>query len=150
RFDYQGGEKDSVTLRLGYVHNNFTSPADGIINGTPDSYGLFVRDFSILTQWAHTIDPHLLNQVLVQIVPRNRSNAIPFHDNGINCSRGTLGPPGPGATSTFGLPALFPYPAPQDLYQFKETLPGSRGPHKINLGPSSPPANYHIKNDLWF
>src|SRR5215510_2840497 len=150
RFDYQGGEKDSVTLRLGYVHNNFTSPADGIINGTPDSYGLFVRDFSILTQWAHTIDPHLLNQVLVQIVPRNRSNAIPFHDNGINFSLGNLGAPGPSGTSTFGRPALLPYRAHQERYQFEDNLTWSRGAHTIKFGASYRPANYHIENDLWF
>src|SRR5215467_4270850 len=86
RFDYHANEKDSFTLRVGYAHNNFTSPLDGIINGTPDSYGLFVRDFSILGTWARSISSNTLNQVLIQVVPRNRSNAIPFHDNGINFS----------------------------------------------------------------
>src|ERR1051326_3808545 len=47
RFDYNPTDKDSIGLRVGYAHNNFTSPLDGITNGTPDSYGLFVRDFSI-------------------------------------------------------------------------------------------------------
>src|SRR5579859_2618668 len=55
RMDYHPSEKDSFTLRVGYVHNNFTSPLDGITNGTPDSYGLFVRDFSILSTWTRNI-----------------------------------------------------------------------------------------------
>ena len=48
RFDLQAGARDSLTLRLGYAHNNFASPLDGIINGTPDSYALFARDFNLL------------------------------------------------------------------------------------------------------
>jgi len=150
RFDYQGSAKDTVTLRVGYAHNNFTSPLDGITNGSPDSYGLFVRDFSILTAWARTINPDLLNQVLVQIVPRNRSNAIPFHDNGVNFSLGALGSGGPGGTSTFGRPALLPYLAHQQRYQFEDNVSWTRGAHSFKFGASYRPANYHIENDLWF
>jgi hypothetical protein len=150
RFDYQGSERDTVTLRVGYAHNNFTSPLDGIINGTPDSYGLFVRDFSILTTWSRTINPNLLNQVVVQIVPRNRSNAIPFHDNGVNFSLGNLGAGGPGGTSTFGRPALLPYLAHQQRYQFEDNVSWTKGAHTFKFGASYRPANYHIENDLWF
>jgi hypothetical protein len=150
RMDYHPSEKDSFTLRVGYVHNNFTSPLDGITNGTPDSYGLFVRDFSILSTWTRTISPNTLNQVLVQVVPRNRSNAIPFHDNGINFSLGNLGAPGPGGTSTFGKPALLPYLAHQQRYQFEDNVTWSKGAHTLKFGASYRPANYHIENDLWF
>jgi hypothetical protein len=150
RFDYQGSDRDTVTLRIGYAHNNFTSPLDGIINGTPDSYGLFVRDFSILTSWSRTINPNLLNQVLVQIVPRNRSNAIPFHDNGVNFSLGNLGAGGPGGTSTFGGPALLPYLAHQQRYQFEDNVSWTKGAHTLKFGASYRPANYHVENDLWF
>jgi len=150
RFDYQGSARDTVTLRVGYAHNNFTSPLDGIINGTPDSYGLFVRDFSILTSWSHTINPNLLNQVLVQIVPRNRSNAIPFHNNGVNFSLGNLGAGGPGGTSTFGGPALLPYLAHQQRYQFEDNVSWTKGAHTLKFGVSYRPANYHVENDLWF
>jgi hypothetical protein len=150
RFDYQGSDRDTITLRVGYAHNNFTSPLDGITNGTPDSYGLFVRDFSILTTWSRTINPDLLNQVLVQIVPRNRSNAIPFHENGVNFSLGNLGAGGPGGTSTFGGPALLPYLAHQQRYQFEDNVSWSKGAHSFKFGASYRPANYHIENDLWF
>src|SRR5262249_48656967 len=57
RFDYQGSARDTVTLRVGYARNNFTSPLDGIINGTPDSYWLFVREVTILTTASRPINP---------------------------------------------------------------------------------------------
>jgi len=150
RFDYHPGDRDIFTLRVGYAHNNFTSPLDGITNGTPDSYGLFVRDFSILSTWTRNISANTLNQVLVQIVPRNRSSAIPFHHNGINFSLGDLGAPGPGGTSTFGGPALLPYLAHQQRYQFEDNVTLSRGNHTLKFGASYRPANYHVENDLWF
>lgn len=150
RFDYQPDQKDAVNLRVGYVHNNFTSPADGIINGSPDGYGLFVRDFSILSTWTRTINTNLLNQVLVQIVPRNRSNAIPFSFNGVNFSLGNLGAAGPGGTSTFGAPALLPYKAHQQRYQFEDNISWTKGAHNLKFGVSYRPVNYTVENDLWF
>ncbi len=83
-------------LRAGYVHNNFHSAIAGITNSTPDGSGLFVRDFSILGTWTRTINANLLNQVLIQVVPRNSSQALPNADNGINFSLGNLGAPGSG------------------------------------------------------
>ncbi|HKD14841.1 MAG TPA: carboxypeptidase regulatory-like domain-containing protein [Candidatus Angelobacter sp.] len=150
RFDYQASPKDTLTLRVGYAHNDFTSPLDGIINGTPDSYGLFVRDFSILSTWTRSISPNLVNQVMVQVVPRNRSSAIPFHENGVNFSLGNLGAPGPGGTSTFGGPALLPYLAHQQRYQFEDNVTATKGAHTFKFGASYRPANYHVENDLWF
>ncbi|HEY6351823.1 MAG TPA: TonB-dependent receptor [Candidatus Angelobacter sp.] len=150
RFDYQGSDRDTITFRVGYAHNNFTSPLDGITNGTPDSYGLFVRDLSILSTWTRSINPNLVNQVLVQVVPRNRSSAIPFHENGVNFSLGNLGAPGPGGTSTFGGPALLPYLAHQQRYQFEDNITWTKGAHTLKFGASYRPANYHIENDLWF
>jgi len=150
RFDYNPSEKNSFMLRVGYAHNNFFAPPDGIPNGTPDSYGLYVRDFSILGSWTRTISADLLNQVLIQVVPRNRSSAIPLHQNGVNISLGNLGAPGPGGTSTFGGPALLPYLAHQQRYQFEDNVTWSRGRHTFKFGASYRPANYTIENDLWF
>src|ERR1043166_7890292 len=150
RFDYRPNDKDSFGLRVGYAHNDFTSPLDGIINGSPDGYGLFVRDFSILGTWNRTIGANAVNQVLVQVVPRNRSSAIPFHDNGINFSLGDLGAAGPGGTSTFGRPALLPYLAHQQRYQFEDNFTWSKGAHTLKFGASYRPANYTVENDLWF
>src|SRR5262249_53921164 len=150
RFDYQAGPKDSIMFRVVYAHNYFTSPLDGIINGTPDSYALFVRDFSILGTWTRSISPALVNQVLVQIVPRNRSEAIPLHNNGVNLAIDSLGAVGPGGGSTFGGPALLPFKEHQERYQFEENVTWNRGAHTFKFGGSYRPANYHIENDLWF
>jgi len=150
RFDYQRSDRDSFGLRFGYVHNDFHSSLAGITNATPDSYGLFVRDFSILGTWTRSINQNLMNQLLVQVVPRNRSSAIPSHDNGINFSLGTLGAPGPGGTSTFGAPALVPYLAHQQRYQFEDDITWNRGAHTFKFGASYRPANYTVENDLWF
>jgi hypothetical protein len=150
RFDYLKSDKDSFTLRAGYAHNNFHSAIAGITNATPDGSGLFVRDFSILGTWTHTVNQNLLNQLLVQVVPRNRSSALPNHDNGINFSLGNLGAPGLGGTSTFGEPSLIPYKAYQQRYQFEDDITWIKGKHSLKFGASYRPANYHVEDDLWF
>jgi hypothetical protein len=150
RFDYQKSDRDSFTLRAGYVHNNFHSAIAGITNATPDGSGLFVRDFSILGTWTRTINPNLLNQVLIQVVPRNRSSALANNDNGINFSLGNLGAPGLGGTSTFGEPSLIPYKAHQQRYQFEDDITWSHGKHTFKFGASYRPANYTVEDDLWF
>jgi hypothetical protein len=150
RFDYLKSDRDSFTLRAGYVHNNFHSAIAGITNSTPDGSGLFVRDFSILGTWTRTINPNLLNQVLIQVVPRNSSQALPNADNGINFSLGNLGAPGLGGTSTFGQPSLIPYKAHQQRYQFEDDITWNRGAHTFKFGASYRPANYTVEDDLWF
>lgn len=150
RFDYQRSEKDTFSLRAGYVHNDFHSSIAGITNSTPDGSGLFVRDFSILGTWTHTFSQNLLNQALVQVVPRNRSEALANNDNGINFSLGNLGAPGLGGTSTFGQPSLIPYKAHQQRYQFENDVTWNRGRHTFKFGASYRPANYNVEDDLWF
>lgn len=150
RLDYQPTANDSFNLRVGYVHNNFSTAADGITNGTPDSYTLFVRDLSILGTWSHTISSGLLNQLLIQAVPRNRSNAIPDNLNGVNFTLGTLGGPGPGGFSTFGGPSLVPYLAHQQRYQFEDNFTWTTGRHTFKFGASVRPVFYHVQDNLWF
>ena len=152
RFDLQATNRDSINLRVGYVHNDFTSLLGGITNGTPDSYGLHVRDFSILGTWSRSFSTNVVNQALVQIVPRNRSEAVAFHDNGANVTLGALGlnALGPGGTPTFNGEALLPYLAHQQRYQFEDNLTWTTGPHTLKFGASYRPANYHIQNNLWF
>lgn len=150
RFDYQASDRDSFTLRLTYAHNDFHSAIAGITNSTPDGSGLFVRDFSILGTWTRSISPNLVNQLLIQVVPRNRSEALPNHDNGINFSLGNLGAPGLGGTSTFGEPSLIPYKAHQQRYQFEDDITWSKGAHTFKFGASYRPANYTVEDDLWF
>ena len=150
RFDYTKSDRDSFTMRVGYAHNDFHSAIAGITNSTPDGSGLFVRDFSILGTWTRTINANLLNQVLIQVVPRNSSQALPNADNGINFSLGNLGAPGLGGTSTFGEPSLIPYKAHQQRYQFEDDVTWNKGAHTFKFGASYRPANYTVEDDLWF
>ena len=143
-------DRDTFTMRVGYAHNDFHSAIAGITNSTPDGSGLFVRDFSILGTWTRTINPNLLNQVLIQVVPHNSSQALPNADNGINFSLGNLGAPGLGGTSTFGQPSLIPYKAHQQRYQFEDDITWNRGAHTFKFGASYRPANYTVEDDLWF
>ena len=112
-------------MRVGYAHNDFHSAIAGITNSTPDGSGLFVRDFSILGTWTRTINPNLLNQVLIQVVPHNSSQALPNADNGINFSLGNLGAPGLGGTSTFGEPSLIPIKRTSSVTSLKMTSRGT-------------------------
>jgi carboxypeptidase family protein len=144
RFDGQPNPNNSVSLRLGYLHNDNN-------RGNPDGEGgLFTRDFSILTNWTRTMSPTLVNQVLVQIIPRNRANALPNPFTGVNFSLGNLNVGGLGGTSTFGSPSLIPYIAHQTRYQFEDDITWTRGVHTFKFGASYRPANYHVEDDLWF
>ncbi|HLJ88079.1 MAG TPA: TonB-dependent receptor [Candidatus Angelobacter sp.] len=144
RFDAQPNGTNSVNLRLEYSHD------DGNV-GNPDASGLFTRDFSILTTWNHTFTPSLINQVLVQVVPKNVANNLstaPFQ--GVNFGLGNLNVGGLGGTSTFGSPSLVPYLAHQRRYQFEDNLTWSHGAHTIKVGASMRIANYNVEDDLWF
>ena len=102
RFDAQPNQSNSLNLRLEYSHDDSAA-------GNPDASGLFTRDFSILSTWNHTFSPSLLNQVLVQIVPRNVANNVPNPFQGTNFSLGNLNVGNLGGTSSFGSPSLVPY-----------------------------------------
>src|SRR5712691_5121650 len=143
RFDGQPNTNNSVSLRLGYRYNNENA-------GNPDANGLFTRDFSILTNWTRTIRHTLVNQVLVQLVPQNKSNALPNPFTGVNFSLGNLNVGNLGGTSSFGSPSLVPYIAHQQRYQFEDDITWIRGVHTFKFGASYRPANYHVEDDLWF
>src|SRR2546422_2491165 len=143
RFDAQPNANNSLSLRLGYRYNNENA-------GNPDANGLFTRDFSILTNWTRTIRPTLVNQVLVQLVPQNKSNALPNPFTGVNFSLGNLNVGNLGGTSSFGSPSLVPYIAHQQRYQFEDDITWIRGVHTFKFGASYRPANYHVEDDLWF
>lgn len=143
RFDALPNPSNSLNLRLEYSHDDSSA-------GNPDASGLFTRDFSILTTWNHTFSPSLLNQVLVQIVPRNVANNVPNPFQGTNFSLGNLNVGNLGGTSSFGSPSLVPYLAHQQRYQFEDNLTLIHGAHTFKIGASMRLANYTVEDDLWF
>jgi hypothetical protein len=143
RLDAVPNASNSVNLRLEYSHNDNNA-------GNPDASGLFTRDFSILGTWNHTFSPSLLNQVLVQLVPKNVANNVPNPFRGVNFSLGNLNVGNLGGTSSFGSPSLVPYLAHQKRYQFEDNLTWTHGQHTFKLGASMRLANYTVEDDLWF
>lgn len=143
RFDAVPDAANSVNLRLEYSHDDNNA-------GNPDASGLFTRDFSILSTWNHTFSPSLLNQVLVQLVPRNIANNVPNPFQGTNFSLGNLNVGNLGGTSSFGSPSLVPYLAHQKRYQFEDNLTWTRGQHTFKFGASMRLADYTVEDDLWF
>src|SRR5262249_26956510 len=130
-------------LRLAYSHNDSSA-------GNPDASGLFTRDFSILGTWSHTFNPSVLNQVLVQVVPKNVANNVPNPFQGTNFSLGNLNTGNFGGTSTVRSPSLVPYLAHQKRYQFDDNLSWTHGAHTVKAGASMRLADYHVEDDLWF
>ncbi len=147
RFDATPNASNTLGLRLEYSHDNANT-------GSPDSNGgafnLFTRDFSVLGTWNHTFSSSLLNQLLVQVVPQNKSDALPNPFTGVNFALGALGVGGLGGTSSFGSPSLIPYTAHQKRYQFEDNLTWTRGAHTFKFGASMRLADYHVEDDLWF
>jgi Carboxypeptidase regulatory-like domain/TonB-dependent Receptor Plug Domain len=143
RFDATPNNTNTLNLRLAYSHNDYAV-------GNPDASGLFTRDFSVLGTWNHNFTPSVLNQVLVQIVPKNVSNNVPNPFQGVNFGLGSLNAGNLGGTSSFGSPALVPYLAHQKRYQFEDNLTWNRGAHTFKIGASMRLADYHVEDDLWF
>jgi len=136
RFDGLPAVNDSVNLRLEYSHNNY-------ITGNPDNTSLITRDFSVLTTWNHTFSSSLLNQLLVQLVPKNMANSDPNSPfQGANFTLSGVG--------GFGSSSLTPYNAHQQRYQFEDNLSLSHGAHNFKFGFSARLANYTVEDDLWF
>jgi hypothetical protein len=144
RFDAQPNNNNSLSLRLEYAHND-------AVQGNPDNSSLLTRDFSVLGTWNHNFGPSVLNQVLVQLVPRNVANSIPNSPfQGVNFSLGNLNIGNLGGTSTFGSPSLTPYLAHQKRYQFEDNLTWNRGSHSLKIGASMRLADYTVTDRLWF
>jgi hypothetical protein len=125
-----------------------------------DGASLVTRDYAILTNWAHTFSPNLVNQFRTQIVPFNRADNVPNIDTG---SIATLPGNLPAAITiagfsiggfvpsfTFGSPAAIPYLAHQRRFQFEDSLTWTKGSHTLKFGASYRPVDYNVEDDLYF
>jgi hypothetical protein len=146
RVDYQPNSNNSLTFRFELQraisgHQSF-----------PDGAGLTTRDYSILTTWAHTFSPTVVNQVRVQIVPFNRADNVPNGDTGTFFSISELNGAGYGGAGTgfgFGRSNLLPYLAHQRRFQFEDNLSWVKGKHSFKFGASYRPADYNVEDDLY-
>lgn len=152
RIDYQPNANNSWNFRFELARGLFGA------QGYPDGASLDNRDYSILTNWAHTFSPSVVNQLRVQIVPFNRSNNIPNIDTGsiakvdapaaITIDGFAIG--GFVPSFTFGSPAQIPYIAHQRRFQFEDTVSWTKGRHSLKFGGSYRPVSYDVEDDLYF
>lgn len=152
RVDYQPNQSNSLNFRFELSH--------GLIGAQsfPDGTSLITRDYSILTNWAHTFSPSVVNQLRVQIVPFNRADNLPNNTTG---SIATASAPaaitidgfaisGFVPSFNFGSSAAIPYLAHQRRFQFDDSVSWTTGRHNLKFGGSFRPVSYNVEDDLYF
>jgi carboxypeptidase family protein len=154
RVDYQPNGTNSLNFRF-ELSRGLTGA-----QSYPDGASLVTRDYSILTNWAHTFGPSLVNQTRVQIVPFNKADNLPNAFTG-SIADPSINPPasitiagfaigGFVPSFTFGSPAQIPYIAHQRRFQFDDTLSWTTGNHSFKFGASYRPVSYNVEDDLYF
>jgi hypothetical protein len=143
RVDYQPNSNNSVNFRFGLTHDLYGAQS------FPDGSSLAVRDVSILTNWAHTFSPSLVNQLRVQIVPHNRADNRPNVDTGTSIVIDSFASGNPAIGSGFGYGPLTPYLAHQKRFQFEDSVSWTKGAHSLKFGGSYRPVDYYVEDDLW-
>jgi hypothetical protein len=152
RIDYQPNTNNSLNFRFELSHGLFG--AQSFQDGT----SLVTRDYSILTNWAHTFGPSVVNQLRVQIVPYNRADNLPNIDTG---SIAHVDAPaaitidgfaisGFVPSFNFGSSAAIPYLAHQRRFQFDDSVSWTKGRHSLKFGASYRPVSYNVEDDLYF
>ena len=141
RLDYQLSASDSITLRLGYSHDN------GVNTGV-EAPVLRTRDYSILLNWTHSFSPVVDNQMLLQVVPWNRANATQQDTNSTQELLVGTAPNGGGIVFA-GTSSYYPYLAHQRRYQAEDNVSWTSGAHTIKFGGSFRAADYHVFEPLW-
>src|SRR5262249_54728650 len=143
KFDYHPNSANDLNFRFELSRGLFGAQS------YPDGASLVTRDYSILTNWAHTFSPSLVNQFRAQIVPHNRADNLPNIDKG---SIATLPADLPAAITiagfsiggfvpsfTFGSPAAIPYLAHQRRVPVVLTITMSPPTHTPKVRRPSPP-----------
>jgi len=156
RVDYQPNANNSLNFRFEHARSLARALS------YPSGDHLITRDYSILTNWAHTFSASVVNQLRVQVVPFNRADDIP------NVDKGSIADPSvtnrtPSAITidgfaiggfvpsfTFGHPAAIPYVAHQKRFQFEDNLSWTKGSHNLKFGASYRPVDYNVEDDLYF
>ena len=162
RIDYQPNANNSWNFRFELSHG---------LNGAqsfPSGARLITRDYSILTNWAHTFGASVVNQLRVQIVPLSRADNPTNAALAAKAPNGSIADPAVAAMVpasitisgfgiggfvpdfTFGSPAQIPYLANQRRYQFEDTVAWVKGHHNFKVGASYRPVSYNVEDDLYF
>ena len=141
RVDYNLSQNDVIMGRFSMARNFNeqlgTDPGTSPSNATT----LAVSDTTILVGWTHNFGSNVVNQLRVQLSPKNSAITTPR-------------PEGSTALIITGVAAfnrnsLAPFNTLQDRYQFEDNLTWIKGNHTMKFGGSFRPVNYQVRNDLW-
>lgn len=142
RVDYQASEKDTLTARFSLEHWDYSNIGASTLYAASTAANTYDRDYTILGAWSHIFSGSLVNQLRVQVVPRNSADQVPFNLGSTELSIGNLG--------VFNQSYTNPYNTVQHRYMFDESLTWIKGNHTMKFGGSYRPVNYKVENDLWF
>ncbi len=135
RVDYSPNQANSYSLRfsLSRESNQVIGPG-----GVPRFTSVLQtnRDYTITGNWNHVFNSKLVNTVLVQVVPGNRTDNVAARPGGVEFDLGSLG--------VVGTPFSFPYHQKQNRYQFDDDLSLVLGKHDLKFGGSYRPVQYDI------
>ena len=142
RLDYQPDNQDTLTFRFSIENWNYTNINGNNLYAKSTAANTTTRDYAILGTWNRVFTPQLVNQLRVQVVPRNYADTLPLTLGTTELSIGDLG--------IFNQSYQHPYFSHQQRYQFENTLTWMKGNHTVKFGASYRPVNYFVENDLWF
>jgi len=142
RIDYQISEKDTLMARFSLEHWDYTNIGASALYASSDAANTYDRDYTLLGTWNHIFNAQMVNQLRVQVVPRNSANQVPFASGSTELSIGNLG--------VFNQSYTDPYNASQQRYQFEDSLTWMKGNHTLKFGASYRPVDYTVQNNLWF
>jgi hypothetical protein len=142
RVDYQASQKDTLAFRFSIEDWKYTNIGANNLYATSTTSTTHTRDYGIIGTWNRIFSAQLVNQLRVQVVPKNYADTLPRSTATTELSIGDLG--------VFNHNYQYPYHSHQQRYQFEDSLTWMKGNHTFKFGGSFRPVNYTVENDLWF
>lgn len=140
--DYQPGSSDTITGRFSFMDEKFSrmfvlDPLNSWDDATLENW----RDYTILGSWNHVFNQQVLNQLRVQVVPKDNATVPVVSPDTAYLTLGSLG--------NFQGEHYEPYQALQRRFQFEDSLSWTKGHHTFKFGGSYRPVSYEVNDQLW-
>jgi len=142
RLDYQSGNKDTLAFRFSIERWNYTNVGSDNLYAASTTSNTTTHDYAVLATWNRVINPQVVNQLRVQVVPFNNADTLSANPGTTELSIGSL--------ATFNQNYQYPYHSHQRRFEFEDTLSWMKGNHTFKFGASYRPVSYTVENDLWF
>lgn len=140
--DYQPSSNDTLNWRFSLMNDDSSrmyilDP----LNSWDDATLQYWRDYTLLGSWSHVFNPHLLNQLRVQVVPSDHARVPVVSPDTAYLTLGSLG--------SFQGEHYEPYSARQRRFQFEDSVSWTKGHHTLKFGGSYRPVSYLVNDQLW-